>query len=97
MIFATLELTDFLIITAIVALIAGGSRMTTSTSRPNVKRLEDKIDLIMKHLGIAYVAPTLTEWQKLASEPGRKIAAIKAYREKRRRAWSTRRPQWNSI
>jgi ribosomal protein L7/L12 len=39
---------------------------------------EQKFDLLLKHLGIE---GPLLEWQELARDPARKIAAIKAYRE----------------
>jgi ribosomal protein L7/L12 len=41
--------------------------------------MEQKVDLLLKHFGID--VPPLLEWQELARDPARKIAAIKAYRE----------------
>ncbi len=46
-----------------------------------LRRIEQKLDLIMKHLGIEYTEPTMTdEILQLISE-GQKIGAIKKYRE----------------
>jgi hypothetical protein len=49
--------------------------------RDRLLRIEQKLDLIMTHLGIDYVPPPKAAWQELADDPGQKIDAIKAYRE----------------
>jgi ribosomal protein L7/L12 len=48
--------------------------------------LEQKVDLILKHLGVEYVeqsprCPLSPEVQAMARAPGRKIQAIKLHRE----------------
>jgi hypothetical protein len=84
MLFAILELFDFGIIMFIVAVFSGGAaasvyRRPIHTGR--LERSEHKLDLILTHLGVDYVPPPKTAWQELATDPSRKIAAIKAYRE----------------
>jgi hypothetical protein len=44
-----------------------------------LRQIEEKLDLILAHLGIKYVAPPKPEWQRFADR-GMKIDAIKAYR-----------------
>lgn len=86
MLFAVLEFTDFAIIAAIVAVLAGGTAAARSYFRPadreRLARVEQKIDLLLTHSGLDYTPPAKAAWQALADEgPTRKIAAIKAYRE----------------
>ncbi len=86
MLFAVLEFTDFAIIAAIVALLAGGTVAAQSYFRPadrdRLARVEQKLDLLLTHAGLDYTPPAKAAWQGLADEgPTRKIAAIKAYRE----------------
>ncbi len=86
MLFATLEFTDFAIIAAIVAVLAGGATAARSilapTDRDRLARLEQKLDLLLTHAGVDYTPPAKAAWQALADEgPARKIAAITAYRE----------------
>jgi hypothetical protein len=80
-----LDTMDFLLITGIVIVFAGGSAAATAYLRPadraRIKRLEDKLDLVLKHLGLDFVSATRTGWQEIASDSNRKIEAIKAYRE----------------
>jgi hypothetical protein len=49
--------------------------------RGRLRRIEDKLDLILAHLGIHDVPQPKPVWQELADDPGQKIMAIKAYRE----------------
>ena len=51
-----------------------------------LRRLEAKLDLILKHLGLEYIDPATTgglseEVKALADDPARKTAAIKLLRE----------------
>jgi hypothetical protein len=55
-------------------------RGTRGAERDRLRRVEHKLDLILTHLGIAYLPPK-EGWQVLAEDPARKIAAIKEYRE----------------
>jgi ribosomal protein L7/L12 len=86
MLFAVLEFTDFAIIAAIVAVLAGGTAAARATfgpsNRDRLARVEQKLDLLLTHAGLDYTPPPNATWQALADEgPARKIAAIKAYRE----------------
>lgn len=57
----------------------------TGGDRAQLIRLEKKVDLILKHLGLEYVETTICglspEVQELARNPGQKIQAIKLHRE----------------
>jgi ribosomal protein L7/L12 len=84
MLFAVLELTDFAVIMCIVALFSGGAAATVylrPVDRNRLERVEQKLDLILTHLGLDYTEVLKARWQELATDPTRKIAAIKAYRE----------------
>ena len=86
MLFAVLEFTDFAIIAAIVAVLAGGAAAARSlfgpADRDRLARVEQKLDLLLTHAGLDYTPPAKSTWQALADEgPARKIAAIKVYRE----------------
>jgi hypothetical protein len=65
----------------------GSSRCQfTGADRAQRIRLEKKVDLILKHLGLDYVeqtpnCPLSPEVQEVARDPGRKIQAIKLHRE----------------
>ena len=84
MLFAVLEFSDFAIIAVLLAVIRGVS-VPNIRFRPEdairLRRLEQKLDLNLNHLGIAYVPPPKDHWQVIADDPSQKIAAIKAYRE----------------
>ncbi len=84
---AILDLWDFALIALIVALLGGGS-VVYSHFKPSdaarMRRLEAKVDLILKHLGLQYEGPTSIlsdEVKTLADDPDKKIAAIKLLRE----------------
>jgi ribosomal protein L7/L12 len=85
MLFAVLEITDIAIIAGIVALLSGGAAATVSrflpADRARLIRIEQKLDVILTHLGLKYESPASEGWQELANDPRQKIAAIKAYRE----------------
>lgn len=86
MLFAVLELTDFAIIAAIVAVLAGGLATRRASFGPadrhRLARIEQKLDLLLTHAGLQYTPAEKAAWQTLADEgPAQKIAAIKAYRE----------------
>lgn len=84
MLFAVLEFSDFGAIALLIVVLAGAGRAASAYRRPSDRnrseRVEQKLDLILTHLGIDYVPPTKAAWQKLA-DAGQKINAIKAYRE----------------
>lgn len=84
MVFAVLEFSDFAIITLIVLFCAGGTAASAyfrPADRERLQRIEEKIDLILTHLGLEYIPQARSSWQELARDPALKIAAIKAYRE----------------
>ena len=86
MLFAVLEFTDFAIIAAVVAVLAGGTAAARSYVRPadreRLARVEQKLDLLLAHAGVDHAPAPKAAWQALADEgPARKIAAVKAYRE----------------
>jgi hypothetical protein len=85
MLFAVLEFGDFAVIALLILAFAGGRAVVSAYLRPadrdRLQRVEQKLDLILTHLGIDHVPPPKSPWQELADDPGYKIAAIKAYRE----------------
>ncbi len=85
MLFATLDFGDFAVIALLILLFAGGRAAASAylwpADRDRLRRVEQKLDLILTHLGIDYVPPPKAAWQELADDPGHKIAAVKAYRE----------------
>jgi ribosomal protein L7/L12 len=86
MLFAILDFTDFAIIAAIVAVLAGGTAAARASfgpaNRDRLARVEQKLDLLLTHAGLDYMATAKAAWQALADEgPTSKIAAIRVYRE----------------
>jgi hypothetical protein len=49
--------------------------------RISLRRLEDKLDALLKHHGIELPSRLSPEVQRLAKDPSQKIAAIKLHRE----------------
>ena len=87
--FAVLELWDFLWIGIIVWAFAGGTAaysMFKPSDRVRLRRLEAKVDLLLKHLNLEYLAsPTpgglSQEIRALADDPETRMQAINLYRE----------------
>jgi hypothetical protein len=87
--FAVLEFSDFVVIAVIVGLFAGGSAaysLFKPSDAARLRRVEAKLDLLLKHLGLEYTVPETPgglspEVKALAEDPRRKIAAIKLHRE----------------
>lgn len=91
--FAALEFWDYFWIWCIVSLVVflyAGGRTAYARFMPSdaarLRRLEAKMDLILRHLGLEYKAPTALgglsdEVKALADVPTRKIEAIKLHRE----------------
>ena len=77
---AILELSDYGVITLIVILFAGGASFA-SRQRLNLRRLECKLDALLKHHGVELPSRLSPEVQRLAKDPSQKIAAIKLHRE----------------
>ena len=86
---AVLEFMDFFWIATIVFLFAGGSAAASWSKQldtDRLRRLDGKLDLILKHLGLEYRGPEArgglsAEVMALADNPARKINAIKLHRE----------------
>jgi hypothetical protein len=91
--FAVLEFWDlfwiWFIVTLAVSVYVGGqaaySRFKPSDAA-RLRRLEAKLDLILRHLGLEYQEPTTpgglsNEVKALADDPAQKIQAIKLHRE----------------
>ena len=82
--FAVLDFSDFAII-AFFIIALGGSSAAWAYSKPSdanrLFRLERKVDLILKHLGIEYTDPALSEEVRRLAVAVGKIQAIKLHRE----------------
>jgi hypothetical protein len=88
---ATLEFSDYAIIALIVAVFAGaGFRVAASMFQPSdaarLRRLEAKLDLVLRHLGLEYHGPATPgglsdEVKALADDPTQKIRAIALHRQ----------------
>lgn len=85
--FAVLELTDYLILGVMIALLAGSKSGSSGTAalRARLGMLERKLDALMAAHGVELPPPppsTLSpEVVRLANDPSFKIAAIKLLRE----------------
>lgn len=81
-----LGFSDFAIIAWIVVVFAGAAAYTTRHSA-DLRRLERKLDALLRHQGIALPLPPILpgdiseEVQRLARDPARRIEAIKLHRE----------------
>jgi ribosomal protein L7/L12 len=84
MLFATvLDLSDYVFIWVIVALsLSGLSVYLKPRDQARLRRLEAKVDLLLRHAGLATeVEPGVPPEVLEALRRGEKIAAIKCYRE----------------
>lgn len=81
--FAVLEFWDFWWIWIIVAIFGGGGAAAYSYFKPSdaarIRRLEAKVDLILKHLGLEYKDP---------ATPGALSEEVKALEAEARRKWA---------
>lgn len=77
---AVLELTDFLVIAALFMMFRGGAAFFVRKP-DNSRRLERKLDALLKHHGIELPSGMSLDVQQLARDPSRKIEAIKLHRE----------------
>jgi len=76
---AILDFSDYAIIAAIVCIFAGGASVV-ARQRISLRRLEAKLDALLKHHGIELPSRLSPEVQRLAKDPSQKIAAIKLHR-----------------
>jgi ribosomal protein L7/L12 len=87
--FAILEFWDFVTIAVVISVLAGGKAAAQAllpTDAARLRRIEARLDLILKHLGLEYKDPAtpggLSEAvRELAVNPANKIHAIKLHRE----------------
>lgn len=88
MLLAALEFFDFLIIGVLIAVLAGGTTVASRRSASNavagerLRRVEEKLNLLLAHSGLEYVPRTKERWQRLA-EANDKAGAAKEYRDTR--------------
>lgn len=86
MLFAVLEFFDFVIIGLMIVVLAGGTTMASRRTGANaaagerLRRLEEKVNLLLAHQEIEYVPSKKERWQRLA-ESGDKAGAVKEYGE----------------
>jgi len=76
-----LETNDFLILAGLVLLITSARSLFAGRRLENSRRLERKLDALLKHHGIELPFGLSPDVQRLARDPARKIAAIKLHRE----------------
>lgn len=77
---ASLEFFDFFIIALIVAVFGGGAALV-SRQRVNLRRLERKVDALLKHHGIPLPPIVSEEVQHILREPKGKPKAIELHQE----------------
>lgn len=86
MILTALGFFDFLIIAVLIMLFAGGTTiasrralsLSNAAASERLRRMEDKLNLLLAHNGIEYVPRTKERWQRLADD-GDKTGAAKEY------------------
>ena len=78
---AIFEITDFAVIAVIVFSLAGAASFAARL-RLDIRRLDRKLDALLKHHGVELPPSRLSpEVQLLAKDPTKKIAAIKLHRQ----------------
>ena len=77
---AVLDFGDYAVIAFIVIVFAGGASFA-ARQRLDLRRVERKLDALLKHQGIELPSRLSPEVQLLARDPSKKIAAIKLHRE----------------
>jgi hypothetical protein len=83
---AALDMGDLVWIWLIVVIATGGAAVyLRPTESGQLRRVEAKLDLIMRNLGLEYQDPAAAglsaDVRALADDPAKKIAAIKLHRE----------------
>lgn len=82
MLLSMLDFFDFLIIGLLIMVFAGGTTMVSRRSAVSaaagerLRRMEDKLNLLLVHNGIDYVPRTKENWQRLADDRDREKAAL---------------------
>ena len=81
MFLAVLEFTDFLLLGVLIYLLMGGTAVASRRSAGDAAaeerlcRMEDKLNVLLTHMGIDYVPRTKERWQRLADESNQEKAA----------------------
>ena len=78
--FAILELTDFVVIGFLI-IIFGGSAAIFGRQRVDLRRLDRKLDALLKHQGIPLPRIVSEEVQGFLSDPAKKPEAIKLHQQ----------------
>ena len=79
---AVVTLTDLALPAIIlIFIILGGAASRATRQRPNLHRIERKLDALLQHHGVQIPCNLSPEVQRLASDPTQKITAIKLHRE----------------
>jgi len=77
---ASLQLTDFMVI-AFIVLVFGGGAAIVGRQRVDLRRLDRKLDALLKHQGIPRPPIVSEEVQQVLRDPTKKPEAIKLHRE----------------
>jgi len=77
---ASLQLIDFMGI-AFIVLVFGGSAAIIGRQRVDLRRLDRKLDALLKHQGVPLPPIVSEEVQRILRDPGKKSEAIKLHRE----------------
>lgn len=81
MILAVLEVGDFLILGLLLFAFSAMSQSTGSaTQKERLRRIEDKLNFLLEHLGAEYVPREKQRWQRLADD-NKQDEAAKEYAE----------------
>ncbi len=77
---AAINVTDWAMLGLLVCLLVGMISWE-KRQRLALRRVERKVDALLKHQGVELPCPLSPEVQKLARDSGQKIAAIRLHRE----------------
>ncbi len=75
------DLSDYALSGFLIISFAGGAYFALAQQRLDLRRLERKLDALLKHHGVELPMRLSPEVQLMTKDPKQKIAAIKLYRE----------------
>lgn len=81
-----LEFFDFLMIGVLIVVLSGGTAVASrrfagsAAAEERLRRIEDKLNVLLTHAGIDYVPRAKERWQRLADENSREDA-VREYSE----------------
>lgn len=84
MVFAVLELIDYVMVGVLIAVLGGGTAAASrrlyggAATEERLRRIEDKLNVLLNHMEIDYVPRTKERWQRLA-EANSQEEAVKEY------------------